>query len=261
MQFVQVFIPLVHVIYYAFAFLLDTHIRREMSSEKYLFTVVYTIIVILTIYFYLKTCTDPGYIDSDDNVAILQKDTLFYCEKCQLYIPVRSSHCNKCNRCVLRKDHHCVYFGTCIGMRNHLFFMLFLAFEIVFCCLSLKTFSTGILNGVSLKEWFLKSFLSSLLFGGSIVIMFQPIILFPQHFYLALMNKTTWENLCKKKITYLSNWTKSFSPFSRGIIGNFKEFVLMRWKTPVYSVPNDEESFNKWKAENSFLTNDKYECC
>ena len=212
-------------------------------------------------YFYLKTCTDPGFITNDDGVAIIQNENLFYCEECQHYIPIRSSHCKKCKKCVLRKDHHCVYFGNCIGMKNHLFFILYLAMEIVFCSFNLKIFCFGILNNVTLKEWLLKSFLCSLFFGGSILIMIQPVILLPQHIYLALMNKTTWENLSKGKITYLRNWTKSFSPFSKGLIENLKEFILMRWKTPVYSVPNDEESLNKWKMDNSFLTNDTYECC
>ena len=46
-----------------------------------------------------------------------------------MIMPPRAEHCDACNQCTLRVDHHCVWMGnSCIGLFNHKFFILYLAF-------------------------------------------------------------------------------------------------------------------------------------
>ena len=50
---------------------------------------------------------------------------LKFCEFCNIFRPLRTSHCHDCNNCVLGFDHHCVWLGTCIGKRNYSAFFAF----------------------------------------------------------------------------------------------------------------------------------------
>ncbi len=48
-----------------------------------------------------------------------------FCESCNIFRPLRTSHCHDCNNCVMGFDHHCVWLGTCIGKLNYTIFFLF----------------------------------------------------------------------------------------------------------------------------------------
>ena len=50
---------------------------------------------------------------------------LKFCETCNIFRPLRTSHCHDCNNCVLGFDHHCKWLGTCIGKRNYTIFFHF----------------------------------------------------------------------------------------------------------------------------------------
>lgn len=52
---------------------------------------------------------------------------LKFCEFCNIFRPIRTSHCHDCNNCVLGFDHHCVWLGTCIGKRNYTIFFCFIS--------------------------------------------------------------------------------------------------------------------------------------
>jgi hypothetical protein len=80
------------------------------------------------------------------------------------------------------------------------------------------------------------------------------------HSVLICLNRTTWELLKSGTVDYMKEWHSSYSPFSRGIHGNIREFVTMRWTPPVYEIPKGDR-LEQWKKENSFLVNDRYECC
>lgn len=80
-------------------------------------------------------CLYDNTVVMNDTVIIIQV-TLKRCKICHIYMPPRSFHCRICNslffvprfihRCVHCFDHHCYWLGNCIGVRNHLYFYLFL---------------------------------------------------------------------------------------------------------------------------------------
>ena len=49
------------------------------------------------------------------------------------------------------------------------------------------------------------------------------------HVFLALGNYTTWEFLSWNKIEYLKENKSRVSPFSRGVVGNFKEYCCEKF--------------------------------
>lgn len=57
---------------------------------------------------------------------------LKFCEFCNIFRPLRTSHCHECNNCVLTFDHHCVWLGTCIGRRNYSIFFVFITTLLAF---------------------------------------------------------------------------------------------------------------------------------
>ncbi|KAI5539943.1 cysteine S-palmitoyltransferase protein [Trichomonas vaginalis G3] len=110
-------------------------------------------------------------------------------------------------------------------------------------------------------EWLRYSLLPNFAFYGAIISLIQPVLLLPLHTFLILSNKTTWEILKGKEITYLTNWKLRLSPFSHGMIQNIREFCFMRWEVPVYKVPFTPEEMEQYKADNSCIMNDTCNCC
>lgn len=69
----------------------------------------------------------------------------WWCTKCDTYRPERAHHCKKCGCCVLEMDHHCPWVNNCIGLRNHKYFLLFLAYAWLACWWSLLRLSRALL--------------------------------------------------------------------------------------------------------------------
>ena len=59
-----------------------------------------------------------------------------YCNKCQIYQPIRTRHCKKCDACVAKFDHHCFWIGGCVGELNHRKFWAMLFFMTVQYCMA-----------------------------------------------------------------------------------------------------------------------------
>ena len=56
-----------------------------------------------------------------------------YCEICMVVKPDRAHHCSVCGSCILKMDHHCPWVNNCVGFHNYKYFMLFLAYALLYC--------------------------------------------------------------------------------------------------------------------------------
>lgn len=235
--------------------------RLLFVDHNYFIGLFFPILIIIVCFSYSLACSSPGYATIDESPFIQDNEHYSYCSICNITPPLRSTHCKKCGKCVLRRDHHCPWLGTCVGLNNHFFFVIYLIIDcIAFFIFIKESYPVTKLNDNSFIWWFLTSFLCAIICAVGVFGFLQTFFLLPFHIFLILMNKTTWESLKSGRIPYLKNWNSSIGPFSRGILMNIKEFVTMRWNNPLYQYPSGEK-LDQWKEDNSFLVNDKYECC
>ena len=210
---------------------------------------------------YLMCAKGPGFIQEGDGVPLVDDPQGWECNACHMKVPMRCGHCRKCGRCLFRKDHHCPWIGTCIGKDNHLFFLVFIV--------ALFNVSRNVISGCwrvastrhPLKTWLMTSLPCAIDVGLAGFCLLQVSFLIPTHIFLACMNYTTWEFMKSGSISYLRDWDSFYSPFSKGLMGNIKEFLTMRWNTPSYHIPDSRQAMEQWKEDNSFFFNDKYELC
>uniref|UniRef100_A0A8C1A727 Palmitoyltransferase n=1 Tax=Cyprinus carpio carpio TaxID=630221 RepID=A0A8C1A727_CYPCA len=117
-----------------------------------------------------------------------------YCDRCQLIKPDRCHHCSTCDRCVLKMDHHCPWVNNCVGFSNYKFFVLFLAYSMLYCVYIAATvlqyfikFWTNHLPDTHAKFHVLFLFFVAGMFFISIL------SLFSYHLWLVGKNRTTIE--------------------------------------------------------------------
>lgn len=235
--------------------------RLLFIDHNYIKGLFFPILIIIACFSYHLACSNPGFATIDESPFVQDDDHYWFCSICNITPPLRSTHCKKCGRCVLRRDHHCPWLGTCVGLDNHLFFVIYLFIDsITFYIFINESYDVTKLNDDSFIQWFLTSFLCAIICAIGIFGFLQTFFLLLFHGFLVLMNKTTWESLKSGRIQYLKGWHYSIGPFSRGLLMNIYEFVTMRWNHPLYLYPSGPK-LDQWKEENSFLVNDKYECC
>jgi hypothetical protein len=250
-----------HLLGFLICFYSDTEFHRQVFVAATLQVLMFPILCILATGSYYLATTGPGFV-TDDEASLLTGDSNVVCPTCNVIPPIRASHCKHCGHCVLRRDHHCVWLGICVGMDNHVFFILFLFFETLLMFRFIREAWPVTQGGQDIPfiQWLATSFCCSVIVAASAFGLFQTLILLPMHIVLVLLNRTTWELIKGGSVEYLKNWRSGFSPFSRGIIGNVKEFLTMRRLHPKYEIPIGD-ALEQWRRENSFLVNDSYECC
>lgn len=224
----------------------DTPIRDCLFSKQYIKFFSLMILITLTIISFRLTINEPGKVGPD----ALVKSGNYYCKYCNHIIPMRASHCYECNRCILRRDHHCQIIGICIGQRNHLAYFIFLVLSfIVQSIFSYSTFFPAI-RQKDLQYFLWINLPCGILCGISTAHALYVGVIIPEQLYNILTNSTVWEARRRESITYLQDWPYMVSPFSKGIVGNIKEFVTMNDAEINYEIP---ANMKEYRNRNSFI--------
>lgn len=82
---------------------------------------------------------------------------------------------------------------------------------------------------VSVWTWVLQNGLKVVVLVVVVLFLLMVSFLLGFHVFLALRNYTTWEFLSWNKIEYLKESQLKVSPFSRGLVGNFKEYCCEKF--------------------------------
>jgi hypothetical protein len=75
----------------------------------------------------------PLVSDSSGQSTSTPNNAWPYCQKCQLFKPLRTHHCSRCKRCTIKMDHHCKWINNCVGFHNHKYFILTLYWGMLGC--------------------------------------------------------------------------------------------------------------------------------
>ncbi|XP_015248074.1 PREDICTED: probable palmitoyltransferase ZDHHC20 isoform X2 [Cyprinodon variegatus] len=120
-----------------------------------------------------------------------------YCDRCQVIKPDRCHHCSACDMCVLKMDHHCPWVNNCVGFSNYKFFILFLAYSLVYCLFIAATvlqyfikFWTNELNDTGRPQ---AKFHVLFLFFVAAMFCISILSLFSYHLWLVGKNRSTIE--------------------------------------------------------------------
>ena len=204
--------------------------------------------------FYSKACQSPGYanneVDAHEEPNSSNTDSSeFFCKYCQIYVPIRASHCVTCNKCIIRRDHHCPWTNCCIGRDNHFYYFIFTIFAFISELLPqidaiyhfyVYIFYSNDHSNFFRVIWPYISFICATTFASSLTFN-----LCRQCLITIYKNLTTWERLRRGKISYLKNLPFGYSPFDKGLVGNFFEFCTMKDKKTKWSVkPPDISLFS-----------------
>uniref|UniRef100_A0A8C1YTZ2 Palmitoyltransferase n=1 Tax=Cyprinus carpio TaxID=7962 RepID=A0A8C1YTZ2_CYPCA len=166
-----------------------------------------------------------------------------YCDHCLLLKPDRCHHCSACDMCILKMDHHCPWVNNCVGFANYKFFMLFLAYSLLYCLFITATdlqyfiqFWTNGLPDTQAKFHIMFLFFAASTFSVSLA------FLFAYHCWLVCKNRSTLEAF--RAPTFQHGPDKN--GFSLGTSKNFRQVFgdeKKYWLLPVFSSLGDGCSF------------------
>lgn len=140
---------------------------------------------------------------------------------CNLFKPERCHHCSACEKCILNMDHHCPWVNNCIGFNNRKYFLLLLIYVFLSTYFYWITTAYPVYNNIIwLFDYFKAYHFSNHFALGQVLLKILSILLLivtlilsvlitmfsKFHFKLLFENKTTIENLEKKKVPYHSEW-------------------------------------------------------
>ncbi|XP_018602205.2 palmitoyltransferase ZDHHC2 isoform X1 [Scleropages formosus] len=179
-----------------------------------------------------------------------------YCDRCHLVKPDRCHHCSVCDKCILKMDHHCPWVNNCVGFSNYKFFMLFLAYSLLYCLFVaatdvqyfIKFWTAGDKAHFRLKEYWsglpdtqAKFHIMFLFFAAS---MFSVSLssLFAYHCWLVCKNRSTLEAFRAPSFRHgadKNGFSLGFTKNFRQVFGDEKKF----WPLPIFSSLGDGCSF------------------
>uniref|UniRef100_A0A8C5LZW9 Palmitoyltransferase n=1 Tax=Leptobrachium leishanense TaxID=445787 RepID=A0A8C5LZW9_9ANUR len=166
-----------------------------------------------------------------------------YCDRCQLVKPDRCHHCSVCDKCILKMDHHCPWVNNCVGFSNYKFFLLFLAYSLLYCLFIVATdlqyfikFWTNGLPDTQAKFHIMFLFFAAAMFSVSLS------SLFGYHCWLVCKNRSTLEAFRAPVFrhgTDKSGFSLGFDKNLRQIFGDEKKY----WLLPIFTSQGDGCSF------------------
>ncbi|XP_056456422.1 palmitoyltransferase ZDHHC2 isoform X2 [Gadus chalcogrammus] len=166
-----------------------------------------------------------------------------FCDRCQLLKPDRCHHCSVCDKCILKMDHHCPWVNNCVGFSNYKYFMLFLAYSLLYCLFITATdlqyfirFWTNGLPDTQGKFHIMFLFFASSMFSVSLA------SLFAYHCWLVCKNRSTLEAVrgpAFRHGTDKNGFGLGSSKNFRQVFGDERRY----WLLPVFSSLGDGCSF------------------
>lgn len=260
---------------------LDTPMRRSLISHKsgvHAHLVLGLLLAAVHLFVLLRV-KDPGFVPRSNETTLrgtgmlpgpvgsgmplqpcsteaVEDSGVGICASCKLVQAVRVKHCKRCGHCVLGYDHHCHWLGTCIGHQNKLHFFIFLVVEWSLCLAGLHNSLSAIRfrqghwhwqQGVALASFFVM--FACLLFISSMLV-YQT--------YLILVNQTSYESHMWSRVPYLKPFKDHQSPFSRGPLTNFWNFIC---QSPEYNMMVPQHTSTGSTSSCLLWENQLYSCC
>ncbi|XP_064827727.1 palmitoyltransferase ZDHHC20-B-like isoform X1 [Oncorhynchus masou masou] len=256
------------------------------NAEKISYLVVFHLFFIMFIWSYWKTiCSRPASPSKEFCLAKVEKEqyekehpdaqqdilkkeavglpvytrtgtgAVRYCDHCQVIKPDRCHHCSTCDMCVLKMDHHCPWVNNCVGFSNYKFFVLFLAYSMLYCVFIAATVlqyfikfwthcrrrSVGDCPQNQLPDTHAKFHVLFLFFVAAMFFI-SILSLFSYHLWLVGNNRTTIEAF-RAPVFRNGPDKNGFSlGFSRNVVevfGDQKKY----WMFPIYTSHGDGHSF------------------
>uniref|UniRef100_A0A8C9VHS2 Palmitoyltransferase n=1 Tax=Scleropages formosus TaxID=113540 RepID=A0A8C9VHS2_SCLFO len=174
-----------------------------------------------------------------------------FCDRCHLVKPDRCHHCSVCNKCILKMDHHCPWVNNCVGFSNYKFFLLFLAYSLLYCLFITATdmpyfirFWTNSLPDTQAKFHIMFLFFAAAMFFISLS------SLFSYHCWLVCKNRSTLEAFRAPVFQHGPNkngFSLGASKNIRQVFGDEKKY----WALPVFSSPGGAHPFPPRPARGS----------
>uniref|UniRef100_A0A8C7DDF9 Palmitoyltransferase n=1 Tax=Oncorhynchus kisutch TaxID=8019 RepID=A0A8C7DDF9_ONCKI len=155
-----------------------------------------------------------------------------FCDRCQLVKPDRCHHCSVCDK---YDSAHGPMVNNCVGFSNYKFFMLFLAYSLLYCIFITATdlqyfikFWTNGLPDTQAKFHIMFLFFAASMFSVSLA------SLFVYHCWLVCKNRSTLEAVRAPAFRHGADK----NGFSLGLSKNFRQVFgdeMRYWPFPVYS--------------------------
>ncbi|XP_046402608.1 palmitoyltransferase ZDHHC15B-like isoform X2 [Ischnura elegans] len=117
-----------------------------------------------------------------------------FCDKCWHVKPDRAHHCSVCGECVLKMDHHCPWVNNCVAYTNYKFFVLFLAYALLYCLYIAFTTLRYFIDFWKTQLEGLGRFHILFLFFVAVMFAVSLVSLFCYHCYLVAHNRSTLES-------------------------------------------------------------------